>query len=411
MLLKYILYFIPFFALLYSENFDIMGMPFSQLWKIPLIIFLIIHFIKYIKSKKPAFQQISIWYAVKMLFNTNITYRPITNITEFARFLPFPLLFEYFKRKNSNSIIKWLILLSQYVILSSIPFHLGLLESIGKQISLHGFGFEDIIGHTGIFQSAHSASITYTISVIVLINNFYLSPAGIKHFYNNKLYNIFLIAVGIFSIYAGFVRTGYAMFVVAFLVFALSRFRFTTKRIFTAIATVTILIAGIFYLLQNNDAFSARLFDQSVHGTTNIGSGRLIFWSNAYERWSDGNTIEIIFGIGEDNFKDYQYKKIGRRLFSHSQFFDSLVQNGLIGIILYLLLLISLFNFIRKRKQHKGYRLALSLFAAYFMFALVQGSSIFLQDLIFALSLAYLMNNNQVETNNTHNKFGHEINK
>ena len=100
MLLKYILYFIPFFALLYSENFDIMGMPFSQLWKIPLIIFLIIHFIKYIKSKKPAFQQISIWYAVKMLFNTNITYRPITNITEFARFLPFPLLFEYFKRKK-----------------------------------------------------------------------------------------------------------------------------------------------------------------------------------------------------------------------------------------------------------------------------------------------------------------------
>ena len=101
-----------------------------------------------------------------------------------------------------------------------------------------------------------------------------------------------------------------------------------------------------------------------------------------------------------DNFKDYQYQKIGMRIFSHNQFFDSLVQNGLIGIILYLLMLISLFNFIRKRKHYKGYRLAMSLFAAYLMFALVQGSSLFFPDLMFALSLAYLFVNEKQSLHN-----------
>jgi O-antigen ligase len=378
-----------------------MGMSFSQLWKMPLIIILLSLYIKRIKIKKPAFQNYSVWYAFKMLFNTNLAYRPFSNITEFARFLPLPLMFEYFKRKNSNSIYIWLIFLSQFVILSSIPFHFGLLESVGKQLSLQGFGYADIIGHTGIFQGAHAASITYTLAVIILINNlFHVQGSDKNRFYNHKFYNLILIGIGIYSIYAVFVRTGYLMFIVAVLVFIFLRFKFTFKRISIILVTIIIITGGIFRLVQSNDAFRARLFDQRIHDNNTIGSGRLIFWQNAYERWLNGNTFEIIFGIGMDNFKDYQYQKIGMRIFSHNQFFDSLVQNGLIGIILYLLMLISLFNFIRKRKHYKGYRLAMSLFAAYLMFALVQGSSLFFPDLMFALSLAYLFVNEKQSLHN-----------
>jgi O-antigen ligase len=269
------------------------------------------------------------------------------------------------------------------------------LESAGKQVSLQGFGFADLYGHTGIFQGAHAASVTYTIAVIILINKLFLPVAKKNYFYDNRFYNVILIAIGTYSIFAGFVRTGYLMFLVSILVFVFSWFKFTPKQLFTIAATIFLLFVGIFYLIQTNDVFSARLFDQRVYGSSSIGSGRLIFWKNAYECWSNGNALEMLFGIGIDNFKNYQYEKIGLKIFSHSQFFDSLVQNGIFGILLYLFMLSALFSFIRKRKKYVGYSLALSLFSAYLMFALVQGSSLFFPDLMFALSLAYLFSSSQ----------------
>lgn len=379
-----VLYFLLFFILLYSEPILIGSITLSQLWKIPLMLYLLFYvFLIRRRVNLPKFVKFSYARAVKNLITGGILINPLPDLLTFLRYMLFPLMYEYLsiKIKRINELNKILITLAQFVILSGIPFFLGLLESQGREISMGG----DLKSFVGVFQNPHAASATIAMSLLVLM----------VHIKNNKLrvpyqiYNILIIGFGIFSCYFTFVRTGYVMLIIGILVL-FSPKRIRMKQIFLWAVILAFLMIGIIFLLENNEIFYNRIFDIRNGSETALGSGRLQFWRGSYELWLSGDSFRILFGFGMEALKERLFQITGLRIFAHNEFFTELAVNGIFGVIFFILFMGSLYRFIRKRKESPTYKLAFSVFFVYLTLMMTQGGMIFPVEVFMALILVKL---------------------
>lgn len=390
-LIKYIIYFLFFFTLFYLESFQVTpAITFSQLWKIPLVFFMI----AYILSKKniirPKFNKVAYLHGAKNLFNQAIFTNPITNIIETFRFSNFPLLYDtiniYFK--DTYKLQKFLIRISQYVILSSIPFLLGFLESVNEG----RIKFGENPAYSGIFQNSHSASIVTTFALLVLIHQ--IKTYKLNFFL--KIYNLLLIVLGLYALYLAFVRTGYLMFAIGIIVLFLpNRFQIRQWVVLSAIAFT---LSSIFiYFMETNESFRYRILDQDKRGEqSSLGSGRLDFATYSLLYWYEGDMLQKVFGRGLDNVEDNLERKTGMRIFSHNGFVDALAINGIIGITIFITFLYLIYNNIRKNKSSSTYRLALAMFFCFLSFQATQGGAGFPIDL-YMVSVLNLTNKNQIQ--------------
>ena len=106
---KYILLFVPFFLLFYSESLNIGGVTISQLWKMPLLIYLIYYLFQYRHKLSPAWTQGYYWLSLKHLVNSGGINYLFSNIQTGISFLFLPLLFNYFQNKfNKENVEKML---------------------------------------------------------------------------------------------------------------------------------------------------------------------------------------------------------------------------------------------------------------------------------------------------------------
>lgn len=381
---------------MYAEPISIIGfITIGQAWKIGLIGLLLIYFLKKINIRRPLFQKFVYFYSVKTLFNTNIFNNPKSNFYEFSRFLIFPLLFEYFRNKKKETICTILLLLAQFCVLSSIPFHLGWLEPL-RERSMIGFGFEDVFSSSGIFQGVHAAATSYSMAflIIMFFTFIYRNEKSKTVFFTNKVYNIFLLALAFYSLFLTFVRTGYIMCFLGLIVMLFCVKKESLWANMKLYSLLFIICIGLIFLVLSNEVLYARLFDQRIYGGDDVGSGRLLFWRNALNIWWNGNVIEFLFGVGFDNLTNYNLQTTGLPVFSHNQFLDALAQNGIIGFFLYFMFIINLFVFIRKRKNSVFYSLAMALFTAYVLMDFFQGGIQFIAVVLFVLSLCLFSHNN-----------------
>jgi len=374
-IIKYVFYFTLFFILFYLENFNITGnVSFSQAWKIPLIFFMIWYVIKNQDKISPKFNSIAYYLGIKNLFNQATLSNLLTNITETFRFSNFPLLYDTFNIyfKEPEKIQKFIIRISQYFILSNIPFLLGFIESARE-----GMQFGEDLSFIGIFQNSHSASIVTTFALLVTI--YHIKTDRLSFFL--RIFNLIVISLGIYCLYLMFVRTGYLMFVIGIIIiFFPSRNRI---RQFFIFAFIIFSFGFIFYkVMETNISFRERILDQNINEEQrSIGSGRLDFAIYSLEYWAEGNFQQLLLGRGLDNVKDNLQRKTGMRIFSHNGFVDALAINGIIGIVLFLLFLYFMYNNIRKNKGSQAYRLALAMFFCYVSFQSTQGGAGFPIDL------------------------------
>ena len=163
------------------------------------------------KTRK--FVNLSYLRSFKYIFNQGMYYNPFVEILDFYRYSLFPLFYQFFLIKNFKlyQINRFLELTSIFFILSFLPFTFGIFESRGVQLDYYE-GFENL---TGIFQGAHAASITITFSVLTLL--YFFKNYNLSHL--RKFYYIALILFGLYLNYITYVRTGYLMILIGFVIF------------------------------------------------------------------------------------------------------------------------------------------------------------------------------------------------
>lgn len=377
MLKKYGPYLI-LFLLIYLGPVQVGPITFSQVWKIPLFVFLFWRVLILRNDKKPTFLKWSYARATKNLITGGFSMSFFFGIVDFIRYMMFPLMYEFALRniRNIRKLDKWLLGFAQFVILSGIPFTFNLLKSKAKDT----LSFGDFDSYSGMFQNSHGAAITTTTAVLILLA-YIKSKSTIIRF--PKL-NYLLLFYGVYLIYLTYIRTGYLMFAVGVtFLFLPKKLRF--KQVFSGAAILVVLLVGFYILLESNEAFYNRIFDIRNGKQTEVGSGRLLFWQAAFDLWFSGNVFELFFGFGFYELIMNMYQKTGLPVYAHNEFFTQLGQNGLLGVIFFIGYLISLFKFILKRKNRPSYRLAMSIFFLYVSLMMTQGGMWFELDIFMVL--------------------------
>lgn len=370
-------YFLIFF-LIYLGSIQIGPTTFSQIWKIPLFGFLIWQVLIIRNNKKPTFIKWSYARAAKNLVTSGFSVSYFAGISDFLRYMMFPLMFEYasLKIKNTQQLDKIMLGFAQFVIISGIPFVLGILES--KVEDVVDVNIAD--GFAGMFQNTHGASITTTTAVLILLAHLKFKSSVIKY---TKL-NYALLVFGVYLIYLTYIRTGYAMFFIGLVILFIPK-KFTVKQVVSSGVALSVLLFGFFYLLETSEFFYNRIFDIRNGQQTAAGSGRLLFWKASFDLWLDGNPFEMLFGFGFDGLVDAIYKAVGLRVYAHNEFFTQLGQNGFLGILFFIGYLASLFKFIWKRRKRHSFRLSMAIFFLYVSLMMTQGGMWFELDIFMVL--------------------------
>lgn len=290
----------------------------------------------------------------------------------------FPLFFEFFKFKLSSlkELDRILLAAAQFIILSGIPFIFFGLKSRGTMI----YDAEEVQSYVGVFQGAHASSATTAIAILILLA--FLKDSNRSGFF--KWLNGSLIIFGVYLLYLTFVRTGYAMFMVGVVVLIFPR-KFNVQQVIGGAFVLFLLFYGFYFLLENNEFFYNRIFDIRNGRQTEAGSGRLIFFQGTVDLWLSGNFFEMLLGFGIKGFQEGIENFTGYNVVAHNEFFNELGINGLIGVILFLIYIYSLYYYIKKRKYYPSYRIALAAFFVYFSLMMTQGGSWFPVDIFMAL--------------------------
>lgn len=376
--LKIVAIYVILFFLIYLGPVQIGPITFSQVWKIPLFVFLIWQVIVIRNRKKPGFIKWSYARAAKNLVTGGFSVSYFAGAIDFIRYMMFPLMYEFAALKISSlrMLDKILLGFAQFIIISGIPFTLKLMKSKAHDTVL----YQDFDSYAGMFQNSHGAAITTATAVLILFAYIKMKSEIIRF---PKL-NYALLVFGIYLIYLTFIRTGYAMFCVGLLFLFMPK-KFSFKQFITAAFALSIVAFGFFYLLETNEAFYNRIFDIRNGRQTAPGSGRFLFWEASFDLWFNGNLFEIFFGFGFDGLVDHIYEAVGLRVYAHNEFFTQLGQNGLLGVTFFLGYLASLLKFIWDRRNRPSYKLGMAIFFLYVSLMLTQGGMWFELDIFMVL--------------------------
>lgn len=110
-----------------------------------------------------------------------------------------------------------------------------------------------------------------------------------------------------------------------------------------------ILIAGIYILINSNfmDKMNFSVnneYSVSSDKIVDFTSGRLDFWLIDLSAFKFGSFIQILFGQGFDSVYYINKAQYGLFIWAHNDFINTLLCNGLIGLIIYCLPMIKLFK-------------------------------------------------------------------
>lgn len=389
--LKNIVLFIGLFIVFYFETVSINGVTISHIWKIPVFVFMVLYILRKGFAGSNSLIISNYVWGVKNLLNTSIINYTSETIISAFKVTYFGLMHHFFNSfiKSELIIKEYIIKLSVFMIMSSVPFLIGIIDPLGLQLDFSMYGYADEKGYVGLFQTPHAAGIITSAAVINLI-----------YFYNSETKNksifVLLILLGTYVVFATFVRTAILMLI--FGLFVLYRDRLLLLSNWVKVVPYILIVYLVFTSTFDSDLFSRRLLNENIYSqdrsSVNVSSGRTLFWLVNVEKWYSSMGTEFIIGIGEENAKDYLHREVGIRVFSHNAFVDALIQNGLFGMIIYLSFLIAIYRRIFKSKSSKYYNLNISIFSMYLILQFFQGGNFFAFDLIFAMNLTLLKASN-----------------
>lgn len=384
---KLISFYIVGFIILYLEPIPIAGITFGILWKIILIgiLFFPVLYQSFKSKYMELFAFILILFAVKMLISYSSMDYLLNTLTIFLKALMLPILYLYFILKVREETLVFLAKhFSILIVLAFIPYILGFLTPLGEGYDLSAYGLDGQYGLVGPFIRPHSASISIAFALIIITRSLNKN--------NTRIENIFLgllVLLGFYELIATYVRTGLVIYLIVILFLFMKNFNI--QKFIMLTMTFWILFLGGLYLYNTNDIVKMRLNDNNKYVEDGgLGSGRLLYWETSIKNWLGEDVVVVFIGLGEEYALDKMEENIGERLFAHSEFFQVLQQEGLIGFVLFILSLFLLYIYIKSYKFSPYYTSALALYIGVFIEMLFQGGFYFNMVFLLAIYLALL---------------------
>lgn len=393
----HLLYFTFFFTLLhFGPKIISFGVTVSVTLQIIIFVYLIFSIFLKIKVRLDAYSMAASFYIIKMVVNPFIFINTLPIITDLVKYSLFPLIYIWLSNKNidRNKLTNILYYLSIYAILSTIPFLLGFLSPLRHGYDLTSFGEEGGEGFIGIFYNTHMAAMSISFSLIIFIffSGFKKSK---KRF--EQIFFYLVVFIGLIALYKTYIRTGYLMLFGGLFIYYLKTYN--PRDFIKYIAGGTIIFIVITYQLSSDVVLNMRIFQNSVYSETdnksidinNYGSGRPDFWKASIDIWMNSSLDEELFGIGIVELQRRMEKKVGLDIGSHNLFIDTLVRNGLIGLIFLCYMLFILLLQINKFNKSKFYVLSISIYTSYILYLIVQGGPFLFTSLL--LGVIFYLNN------------------
>ena len=386
---KHFFYGIFFFFLFYVETITILGIKIAILWKIPILIYLVLYVLFSSKKIKSNILTWGYLFNFQLLFSISAITNLVLTFSSISRSIVFPLFFHYFNKKGYSSKLKlYLKNISIFIILSTIPFLINLIEplSVGYDLSRYGL---DSFGFNGIFQKAHAASMTLSFAVIIM--GYLLKKEQNKE---RKFYYLFLVLIGLYAIVQTYVRTGLAMTIVG--LFIIYYKKLSVKDF---IRLFILSLIGGFLALQiynSSEVLQMRVNEKNIYNKNTelsigtIGSGRFLIAAYAIDNWWSEGTYSIFFGLGEPLAREKMNNTKGSPVFAHNGIVEVLQTQGLIGLIIMFLFFRSIHKLIMNNKDSEYFKLNLALFLSFLVGYFLQGNDLFLVYLILGISLTLL---------------------
>lgn len=394
--IRYMAWFLLYCGLHYIEGYPPMGgLPVAQLWKLPLLAYLLLLTIRS-RKRKFAFEKSIYGFSIISTLNVESLSNPLYSLAHAMKQLPLVLFFRFWIHKFDGRVARLeriMYSLAQFVLLSSLVVLIGLVSPIGGFISADSFGVDSAIYYSGILGSPHAASSYFVAAILILLDGFVRKRFGRRL---ERWFNFGLILIGLVSVFQAYVRTGWLMLLLGVVVMLLPK-RVTLHRVIKFGALSLVLIGGLVYFYETNEQFKARILGRNVYTEASsesidvAGSGRTSFWLNGIEGWSEGSMYELFFGQGYTKVVERNLEKTGLRVFSHNQFVDSLAEHGLFGLFFLVGFFVCLYVFIRRHRHSEYYRLNMALFFSAVIFAFFQNEMYFDYMVMFSLSLALLV--------------------
>ena len=379
---KLILFYTMGFILLYLEPIPIAGMTFGILWKIILIglLFIPVIYATFQKKQIEIFAFISIVFAFKILISYSSMDYIMNTLSLFTKELMLPVLYLFFILKFSKESLLFLAKhFAILIILSFIPYIFGILRPLGVGYNLAPFGLDGQFGLVGPFLNPHSASISIAFAMIIVTGQIKRENP-----LSENLFYISLLLLAFYELIDTYVRTGITVYLVTLMFYYLQNINF--KKVLLLIFTSLVLLGGSIYLINTNEAVKMRFQDKNKYmKKSDLGSGRFEFWQAAVNNWLDDDLSVIFIGLGEEYAKDKMLDAVGMRIFAHNQFFQTLQQEGLIGMSLFLGYLFLINNFLKRNRSSPYYSTAKAIFLGMLTMMMFQGGFYF--NIVFFLGI------------------------
>lgn len=385
-LLKTVLFYLFTFLLFYSEPITVGGITIGVLWKITFLCVVSLPIILYIFRTKhiELFVLFAILLSIKMFFNVSSFEYLNSTISIVAKNLMFPILFLFLSIKlNSTQLIYLARHFSIFIVLSFVPFMLGILNPLSKGYGLDRFGVENAFGLVGVFGGSHGASEALGITLILLF-----------YFYQNeprkkvKIIFLGLLGLGSLELILTYARSGMALAVIG--IFYLWIKEKGSKKFITAMLIIVPVIFMSIYMYMTNPIFKMRINDENIYNKQEIGSGRPTIYMNALNNWYEEDIVVNLMGLGYEYGTIKMKEAIGTPIFAHNSYIQILQQEGIIGMMFFLLYLFYLFDYVLKRKDNKYYIISMALLLGYMVEMLLQGNFVFIMFLYLAIFLVLM---------------------
>lgn len=392
----YLFWFVLYVTLHYVEGLPpIGGLSIAQLWKMPLIGYLLLNAIHF-HRRTFKFEKCGYTYSLMPFLSVEAATSPFNIVLFSIKQLPTILFFRFWQRFNIDVLTKILIMLAQFVCLASLLTLTNIIEPIKNYQNAESI-IEGMSYYSSIFGDAHAASSYFSIASVTLI--YFL----IKNRFRskiNKIFNIFLICVGLYSLFLSFTRTGWVMLLIS-LLFIIDFKKISIKNKIKALFICVITAIGIITLYNNNEAFRYRVSGsgqykgESENVIDTEGSGRNDFWKNGIELWANSNLYCFLFGNGTDAVVANNKAKTGMPVGSHSLFIDTLAKYGIVTFIALLLFYYYQYRFIITFGRGSPYQpLCRGLLLGSIVFALFQGEAYFDFSVIYSITLVIMYKTN-----------------
>jgi len=397
------------FLLFYLDSIYLGPIKWAQLWKGCFILIMMGLWI--FKKKKSAkvftfyFYMVFFYFLTPFLF-TNFNHILIKSIENL--FFPSTFLFLHYLTRNNHNYTAFLSFISVFFIASFTPFYFNIIPELGKTYDLELLGLTGQSGISGLFQQPHAASFVLAYSTLTLV--YVIQKTRSKSL---NAFLIFMIILATFFQLLTYARLGLLMTLVGFIYMYAYQLNLVKMLKFSLIVIVGILISASFIKeTQSYESMKLRFYGQSkfsdnstFSGELNyneISSGRLTIWSSSLENVIHPNNVaEFLLGITELELTERNEKKINLAVFSHNAFIDSLVTNGLIGFIIFILFLITWFKLILQIKLPNfknsiDQKFCLTIFIIYLVSLFFQGGVIIYEGIFISFSLLLLFNKRNV---------------